>query len=60
MSDKQAVRVGRRAVKVSNLGKVLYPDDVITKGDLVDYYRQVAEFMLPHLRGATFAGHPAG
>src|SRR5919204_2949083 len=51
MSDKQTVRVGRRTVEVSNAGKVLYPDDGITKGDLVDYYRQVADAMLPHLHG---------
>jgi bifunctional non-homologous end joining protein LigD len=55
MSDKQAVKVGRRTVQVSNPGKVLYPDDGITKGDLVDYYRQVAEFMLPHLRSRPVA-----
>ncbi len=51
MSDRQRVRVGRRTVELSNAGKVLYPDNGITKGDLVDYYRQVAETMLPHLRG---------
>jgi bifunctional non-homologous end joining protein LigD len=55
MAKQQAVRVGRRAVKVSNPGKVLYPDDGISKSDLVDYYRQVAEFMLPHLRGRPVA-----
>jgi bifunctional non-homologous end joining protein LigD len=55
MSDKQTVRVGRRTVEVSNPDKVLYPDDGITKGDLVDYYRRVARFMLPHLRGRPVA-----
>jgi bifunctional non-homologous end joining protein LigD len=55
MSDKQTVRVGRRTVEVSNPDKVLYPDDRITKGDLVDYYRRVAEHMLPHLRGRPVA-----
>jgi bifunctional non-homologous end joining protein LigD len=30
--------------------KVLFPDDGITKGDLVAYYRSVAETMLPLLR----------
>jgi bifunctional non-homologous end joining protein LigD len=55
MSDKQTVRVGRRTVEVSNRGKVLYPDDGITKGELVDYYRRVAVFMLPHLRGRPVA-----
>jgi bifunctional non-homologous end joining protein LigD len=55
MSDKQTVRVGRRTVEVSNPGKVLYPDDGITKGDLVDYYRRVARLMLPHLRSRPVA-----
>jgi bifunctional non-homologous end joining protein LigD len=55
MSDKQAIKVGRRTVELSNPGKVLYPDDGITKGDLVDYYRRVAERMLPHLRGRPVA-----
>src|SRR5918994_4955089 len=55
MSDKQTAQVGRRTVEVSNPGKVLYPDDGITKGDLVDYYRRVAEFMLPHLRDRPVA-----
>jgi bifunctional non-homologous end joining protein LigD len=55
MSDQQAVKVGRRTVEVSNPGKVLYPDDGISKGDLVDYYRRVAEFMLPHLRDRPVA-----
>jgi bifunctional non-homologous end joining protein LigD len=55
MTDKQTVRVGRRIVEVSNPGKVPYPDDGITKGDLVDYYRQVARSMLPYLRGRPVA-----
>jgi bifunctional non-homologous end joining protein LigD len=55
MSDKRSVKVGRRTVEVSNPDKVLYPDDGITKGDLVDYYRRVAEFMLPHLRDRPVA-----
>jgi bifunctional non-homologous end joining protein LigD len=55
MSDKRSMKVGRRTVEVSNPGKVLYPDDGITKGDLVDYYRRVAEFMLPYLRGRPVA-----
>jgi bifunctional non-homologous end joining protein LigD len=55
MSAKQMVRVGRRTVAVSNPGKVLYPDDGISKGDLVEYYRRVAGFMLPYLRGRPVA-----
>jgi bifunctional non-homologous end joining protein LigD len=51
----RTVRAGRRAVEVHRPEKVLFPGDgagkEYTKSDLVDYYRAVAPFMLPHLRG---------
>ncbi|MEV1076700.1 non-homologous end-joining DNA ligase [Streptomyces sp. NPDC050211] len=53
--DVRTVRAGRRTVEVHRPGKVLFPGGgapkEYTKGDLVDYYRAVAPFMLPHLRG---------
>jgi bifunctional non-homologous end joining protein LigD len=41
-------------VKLSNLDKVFWPDEGITKGDLIDYYRAVAPALLPHLRDRPF------
>ena len=41
-------------VKLSNLDKVFFPDEGITKGDLIDYYRTVAPILLPHLRDRPF------
>jgi bifunctional non-homologous end joining protein LigD len=38
-------------VRISHPDKVLFPDDGITKADLVDYYRQVAPLMLPLVSG---------
>ncbi len=40
-----------RPVKFTNLDKVFWPEAGITKGDLIDYYRSVAPWMLPFLRG---------
>lgn len=39
-----------------------FPDDGITKGDLIAYYQSVAEAMLPHLRGRplSFQRYPSG
>jgi bifunctional non-homologous end joining protein LigD len=37
-------------ITISNPDKVLFPDDGITKGDLVDYYGRIADRMLLHLR----------
>ncbi|MFF5019756.1 non-homologous end-joining DNA ligase [Streptomyces sp. NPDC001165] len=44
------IRVGGRSVPLSNPDKELFPDDGITKAELVDYYRTVARPMLTHLR----------
>jgi bifunctional non-homologous end joining protein LigD len=38
-------------VQVTHPDKVLFPDDAITKGDLVAYYRTVAPRMLPLVSG---------
>src|SRR3989441_11007069 len=37
-------------ITITNPDKILFPDDGITKGDLVDYYGRIAELMLPHVR----------
>ncbi len=41
-------------VKFSNLDKVFWPDEGITKGDLIEYYRAVASAIVPHLRDRPF------
>jgi bifunctional non-homologous end joining protein LigD len=46
-----SLSVGGRTVPVSSLDKPFFPDAGLTKGDLLAYYRDVAEVMLPHLRG---------
>jgi bifunctional non-homologous end joining protein LigD len=48
------VRRGRRLLKLSNLDKVFWPDEGITKGDLLSYYREVAPALLPHLKDRPF------
>jgi len=51
----QIIRVGRFDVEITRPTKVLFPSDGITKGDLIDYYRQIAPWMLPHMRGRPLA-----
>jgi bifunctional non-homologous end joining protein LigD len=41
---------GERKVAFSNLGKVFWPDEGFTKGDLVDFYRAVSPWLLEYLR----------
>jgi bifunctional non-homologous end joining protein LigD len=41
-------------VKLSSADRVLFPDDGITKGDLFNYYDNVADWIIPHLRDRPF------
>jgi bifunctional non-homologous end joining protein LigD len=44
-------------IDLSNTDKVFFPDAGLTKGDLVDYYRRMADVMLPHLRDRLLTMH---
>ncbi len=44
----------QRPLELSNLDKVFWPGEGITKGDLIDYYRAVADVAVPHLEGRPF------
>ena len=46
-----SLSVGGRTVQVTSVGKPFFPDAGLVKGDLLAYYRDVAEVMLPYLRG---------
>ncbi|MCC6317540.1 MAG: DNA ligase D [Gemmatimonadaceae bacterium] len=43
-------RVVSRAVNISNPKKVFWPAEKYTKGDLIEYYRAIAPWLLPYLR----------
>ncbi len=45
---------GSRELKLSNLDKVFFPVEGITKGDLLEYYRAVAPVLVPHLKDRPF------
>ncbi len=44
------MRIGGREVALSNQDKIFFPDLGLTKGDLVDYYVDLADAILPHVR----------
>ena len=48
------IRKGRHVLRPSNLDKLFWPDEGITKGDLLAYYRDVAPAVVPHLRDRPF------
>ena len=58
----RVVKRGRRTVELSNLDKPFWPEEGITKGDLLAYYRDVGPVLVPHLRDRPFTmkRHPDG
>ncbi|HKD35109.1 MAG TPA: DNA ligase D [Gaiellaceae bacterium] len=48
------IRKGSRVLRLSNLDKPFWPDEGITKGDLLAYYRDVAPVVVPHIRDRPF------
>src|SRR5262245_56100673 len=54
---QRAQSLGAMTTKTVNLtspDRVLFPEDGITKGDVFEYYREVGETLVPHLRGRPF------
>jgi len=47
----QIAQVGKRTIELSNLKKVLFPDDQIIKAQLIEYYLKIAPTILAHLKG---------
>jgi bifunctional non-homologous end joining protein LigD len=58
----ERVEIGGHVVQLTNLGKVYWPEDGYTKGDLIRYYREVSSIILPHLkdRPQSLHRHPNG
>ena len=45
------VEVAGRTLKLTSLDKLLFPSTETTKGEVLSYYAQVADVLLPHLAG---------
>jgi len=60
-SSQEVVIEGKR-LKLTNLGKVLYPKAGFTKAQVLDYYLRIAPALLPHLRDRplTLKRYPDG
>ena len=49
--SSQWTQVGKRKLEVSNLDKVLFPEDGIVKAEVIAYYLQIAPTILNHIKG---------
>lgn len=50
VEEEPVVEAPKASPRFTNLGKVFWPDEGYTKGDLIEYYRAVSPWMLPYLK----------
>lgn len=62
MPKKHQIQVDGRDVSISNVEKVFFPESGFTKGDVIGFYNDIAETILPHLRDRplTLKRYPDG
>lgn len=48
--ETQVRKIKGQELKFTNLSKVYWPEDKVTKRDMFNYYYQVAEYILPYLK----------
>jgi bifunctional non-homologous end joining protein LigD len=60
--DDAEIEIAGKAVKLTNLRKLFWPELGITKGDLLRYYVEISEALLPHLvdRAMVMKRYPQG
>ena len=50
LADEETLTFGRKELKVTHLNKVFWKDEGITKGELIHYYKDMAEYIVPYLK----------
>ena len=49
-AGKQKLVIDKKTIPVTNLDKIYFPQEKITKGDVIAYYHSIAAYILPHLK----------
>ncbi|REG96089.1 DNA ligase D [Flavobacterium aquicola] len=44
------LKVGKTTLHLTNQNKIYFPDDAVTKGDVVNYYSEISDLILPYLK----------
>jgi bifunctional non-homologous end joining protein LigD len=60
--ETQTRKLNGHELKFTNLSKLYWPDEGISKRDMINYYYQIAPYILPYLKGRPMSlnRHPNG
>ncbi len=50
MESEKKVTINKRSLRLTHLDKIFWPEEKITKKDVIDYYNTTSKFILPHLK----------
>lgn len=50
MAKDKNITISNKKLKLTNLDKIFFPDEKITKGDVIDYYNSMSKLVLPYLK----------
>lgn len=48
--DETVLEINKIKLSVTHLNKIFWPGEKFTKGDLINYYREISPFILPYLK----------
>lgn len=48
--DEELINIGHKELKLTHLNKIYWKEEGITKGQLINYYRNMADLILPFLK----------
>lgn len=56
------IKIDGKTLKLTNLDKIYFPKEKITKGEVIEYYQKIAPYILPYLkdRPESLNRHPNG
>jgi len=60
--NEVVITVENKDVKCTNLTKIYFPEEKITKGEIIKYYRSISRYILPYLKNRPLSlnRHPNG
>lgn len=50
LADQENISLGNKELKLSHLNKIFWKQEGITKGQLIHYYKDMAEYIVPYLK----------
>src|SRR4051812_19272405 len=48
--NEEIISIGKIDVTITNRDKIFWPEEDLTKGDVINYYQSISKYILPYLK----------